>query len=393
MNSQMKNLKEKHRYVFPNILAKTMKNVPMNVQLESSMAASSMILLGMILMSILLMFFTQQTIAFKIITLLNLVGAFIFISSSLVTTYQQYVNFSEVMDLQKSMALQGSLNGMPDLAINDLNMNHKINRKNQVLFFGGLLLIIVPLFLGGWIDSLLPEMIYAKYLIMGAGIFIGISMIYFAVRKKKVRVIRKRPIVSIPQQKPEAPRATYIKRPAQPVPMEQPVYIQQAPAPKPGRLGAKTDAEKAEILQKVKEAGGVREYLLSLGDLKEDSQQPANAPAPTLRFKQASSPAHRPIPQSLPQNVYTPSKPIQRPQERPLERSQEPQRQQQLVRQPNQRIQRANRLMRSQTQEKPSLLKRFGASKKNKKVNMLNDIEKNMEEKLYEINMLKAKQR
>jgi len=87
--------KEKLKFVFPNILAKMMKAVPMETQMSSSMASMGMIMCGMILMAAYLIFFGEISWVYKGLILLNLSAAFIFISSFLVTTYQQYVSYME----------------------------------------------------------------------------------------------------------------------------------------------------------------------------------------------------------------------------------------------------------------------------------------------------------
>ena len=85
--------KEKHRYVFPNLVAKMMKKVDMRTQMESSLLSMTMIIIGMFLMAVYLLFFGNVTTTYKFLILFNLFCAFIFISSFLVTTYQQYVSY------------------------------------------------------------------------------------------------------------------------------------------------------------------------------------------------------------------------------------------------------------------------------------------------------------
>jgi len=289
-----------------------------------------------------------------------MVGAFIFISSSLVTTYQQYVSYMNVIELQKTMALEGSVNGMPDLAINDLKMDHKINRKNQLLFFGGLIFILAPMFMGGLFDSLFPEMVYFKYLAILIGIIFGVTMIYFAIRKKKVkRVVIPAPLPPAPAPIQQAPAPIQ----QAPAPIQQaPAPIQQAPAP-------------------VQQAPAPVQY-----------QQPAPRPvfrprpAPTPAPAQAPARVSRPIPAPLPQRPIARSQPIQRQPQRPVERPE--------IKEIPQRRQIPQRPIRRPAQQaKPELIKKFRPSRDNKKAKMLNAIEKTMEEKLYEINRLKAQQR
>lgn len=88
--------KEKLSFVFPNLMAKFMKKVSMRVQMESSMASMGMIMLGMILMVIYILIYGEMGLFYKCLVVFNLLCAFIFISSFLVTTYQQYVSYLEM---------------------------------------------------------------------------------------------------------------------------------------------------------------------------------------------------------------------------------------------------------------------------------------------------------
>ena len=94
--------KEKLSFVFPNIMAKFMKSVPMETQMSSSMASMGMIMCGMILMATYLIFFGGISWVYRGLILLNLGAAFIFISSFLVTTYQQYVSYMEMAGIDPS---------------------------------------------------------------------------------------------------------------------------------------------------------------------------------------------------------------------------------------------------------------------------------------------------
>ncbi len=85
--------KEKLSYVFPNAMAKMMKNVSMQTQLESSMMSMSLIMIGMFLMAIYMTFYVAVSWVYKGLIFFNLGCAFLFISSFLVTTYQQYISY------------------------------------------------------------------------------------------------------------------------------------------------------------------------------------------------------------------------------------------------------------------------------------------------------------
>jgi len=94
--------KEKLKFIFPNIMAKMMKKIDMRAQLESSMISMFMIMCGMVLMAIYLICFSGGSWVYKVLILINLGAAFIFISSFLVTTYQQYISYMEISGIDPS---------------------------------------------------------------------------------------------------------------------------------------------------------------------------------------------------------------------------------------------------------------------------------------------------
>lgn len=88
--------KEKLKFVFPNIMAKFMKKVDMRTQQEASLLSMSLIMIGLILMTIYILIYGQMGLFYKSLVVFNLLCAFIFISSFLVTTYQQYISYMEM---------------------------------------------------------------------------------------------------------------------------------------------------------------------------------------------------------------------------------------------------------------------------------------------------------
>lgn len=91
--------KEKLKFIFPNIMAKMMKKIDMRTQMESSLISMFLILFGMVLMVTYLVFFGTMGIIYKCLLVFNLFCAFIFISSFLVTTYQQYIEYMKIMGI------------------------------------------------------------------------------------------------------------------------------------------------------------------------------------------------------------------------------------------------------------------------------------------------------
>jgi len=94
--------KEKFSYVFPNVMAKAMSKVPMRDQMEASMLSMFMIMCGMFLTTVYLLFYGEMGWVYKGLILFNLFCAFIFISSFLVTTYQQYISYMEISGIDPS---------------------------------------------------------------------------------------------------------------------------------------------------------------------------------------------------------------------------------------------------------------------------------------------------
>ena len=89
--------KEPYKFIFPDFAAKMMKNVSMRTQLESSMISMVMIMGSLTLMVIYLLFFGGGTWVYRILLLINLLAGFLFISSFLLTSYQQYISHMQMM--------------------------------------------------------------------------------------------------------------------------------------------------------------------------------------------------------------------------------------------------------------------------------------------------------
>ncbi len=91
--------KTKGNYCFPNFLGKAMAKVSQRVQFESSLLSIAFILLGLLLMATVTIFGTDFSMFIKIMTGANSFAAFIFLSSNLVTTFQQYQAYLAVMGI------------------------------------------------------------------------------------------------------------------------------------------------------------------------------------------------------------------------------------------------------------------------------------------------------
>jgi hypothetical protein len=80
-------------------MANMMSKVSQRVQYESSMMSVLVILLGLIAMGIYTIFFTQMTTFMKVMVGINCGAGFMFLSSQLVTTYQQYLSYLEAVGI------------------------------------------------------------------------------------------------------------------------------------------------------------------------------------------------------------------------------------------------------------------------------------------------------
>jgi uncharacterized membrane protein YagU involved in acid resistance len=93
----------KNSYIFPNILAEVMSKVDMRTQLEASMMSMALMMVGLILSIIYAFIYIDLALWYKIVLVINAIAGLIFMSSFLVTTYQQYLNYMEAYEFQQSV--------------------------------------------------------------------------------------------------------------------------------------------------------------------------------------------------------------------------------------------------------------------------------------------------
>ncbi len=94
---KLKKPKEPYKFIFPNFAAKIMKDVPLRAQLEGSLLSMFLIMISLTLMAIYFLFFGEQGWVYKTLLLINLGCGFLFLSSFLITTYQQYITHMSAM--------------------------------------------------------------------------------------------------------------------------------------------------------------------------------------------------------------------------------------------------------------------------------------------------------
>lgn len=128
--------KVKNKYIFPDFLALAMSKVSMRTQLESSLMSEFLLMCGMILMGIYTIFYSQQGLFFKVGIALNLFFGFLFMSSYLVTTFQQYQNYLETMGIdteaeKKAIKAKGNIFKRIWLAWKNRKSHKKIKELNN----------------------------------------------------------------------------------------------------------------------------------------------------------------------------------------------------------------------------------------------------------------------
>ncbi len=89
--------KEKHRYIFPDFLAKAMSRVDMRAQMEASMLSQFLLIIGLTIMVLFMIISNQTTGFYKFIVIFNLLCGWVLISSYLITTYDQYKSYANAM--------------------------------------------------------------------------------------------------------------------------------------------------------------------------------------------------------------------------------------------------------------------------------------------------------
>ena len=85
--------KEKGNYCFPNFMAMFMKKLSPRIQMESELLSIVFILVGMAVFAIYLIVVMQSAVFYKIMIGFNSAAGFVFLSSRLVTSFQQYQSY------------------------------------------------------------------------------------------------------------------------------------------------------------------------------------------------------------------------------------------------------------------------------------------------------------
>jgi len=98
-----KKTKEKHKYIFPDFIAKVMSKVDLRTQYEASMMSMSLMSIGLIVTITYLFIYVNFALWYKIVLVINGLAGILFMWSYITTTYQQYKAYMETIDFQREM--------------------------------------------------------------------------------------------------------------------------------------------------------------------------------------------------------------------------------------------------------------------------------------------------
>jgi Ca2+/Na+ antiporter len=100
--------KLKHKYIFPDALAKVMSKIDQRTQYEASMMSMTLILIGMIITIVYFILYFDFRIWYKIVLAINGLAGIVFMWSFLVTQFQQYRSYMQIKEFQEEM--KGGIN-------------------------------------------------------------------------------------------------------------------------------------------------------------------------------------------------------------------------------------------------------------------------------------------
>jgi len=93
----------KGNYIFPNYFAKMMEKVDLRTQYEGSLMSLTLLLIGLFITGVYLIIWGEMPLWYKIVLVVNVGAGFLFMSSFLVTTFQQYKAYLNVKKFQESI--------------------------------------------------------------------------------------------------------------------------------------------------------------------------------------------------------------------------------------------------------------------------------------------------
>lgn len=93
-------MQEPPKYIFPDFFAKWMSKVDQRTQFEASMMSMTLIMAGMVVSVIYFTIYMKFALWFKIVFIINGLAGIVFMTSYLITQYQQYSSFIQAAELQ-----------------------------------------------------------------------------------------------------------------------------------------------------------------------------------------------------------------------------------------------------------------------------------------------------
>jgi hypothetical protein len=105
--------KSKNNYIFGDLLGKAMSKIDLRTQLEASMMSMSLMAFGLIITMTYLITYMDFPTWYKITLAINGLAGIVFMWSFLITTFQQYKSYMEVIEFQKQekQSLENDLKG------------------------------------------------------------------------------------------------------------------------------------------------------------------------------------------------------------------------------------------------------------------------------------------
>ena len=113
--------KVKNKYFFPNVMAVAMSKVDQRTQFEASMMSMFLILCGLVLSGFYILFYVSVPLWYKITIVINVLAGIVFLSSFLVTTFQQYQSYMQAKEIQDQLKEEASFE-LSAPGLHDLNL-------------------------------------------------------------------------------------------------------------------------------------------------------------------------------------------------------------------------------------------------------------------------------
>ena len=110
-------------YIFPKKVANAMMKISVRTQLEAGLLSMSFIMVGLVFMIFYVSFYAEFSLTMKIFTIANAVAGIILIGSYLVTTFQQYKNHLNMLELLKSQEIKPDDTKQEDIKLQEVITN------------------------------------------------------------------------------------------------------------------------------------------------------------------------------------------------------------------------------------------------------------------------------